>query len=457
MSLRNFTAAVVTVSLAVVVIPALPAQAAAPTSVTPAQTAHTTAPMAAKATKKRGIKVEDASVSADGRLVTARLKWDARLRKRDGNNHRFHMRLVAVKKNGKAHELDQFSTKKLKAKHSNVVTNLGRKKAKRARNAHGLVLSLTQQHDHPDDGDKLYESTFVTTISAVNRSAWPPEPPRVVFNDPKQFGMKDCKDVKLQPGADLTSCYLAQAHLERADLSGAILSNTDLSRTKLSGANLSGAKVTGCTDRRGISLLMPLQECIDPPLFTVDFEGADLTNADLRGAQLPLATFGRAKLDSAKLYGAEMSHANFLYTDLTRADLRNMNLQEASMVNVNLTDANLTSAHMFSAWLDKATLTRANLTSANLAHAYLNSANVTHANLTKTNLTQADLRAKLMYANLTEANLTEADLPYADLTGANLYGADMTGAKLELPGFSSSRSRFCNTTMPDGRINNDSC
>ena len=55
------------------------------------------------------------------------------------------------------------------------------------------------------------------------------------------------------------------------------------------------------------------------------------------------------------------------------------------------------------------------------------------------------LRASLSYANLSGADLTEANLSRANLFDANLREANVKGAT------------FCNTTMPDGTINNSGC
>ena len=68
------------------------------------------------------------------------------------------------------------------------------------------------------------------------------------------------------------------------------------------------------------------------------------------------------------------------------------------------------------------------------------------ANLSRANLNGAWLRkADLSEANLIEANLRKADLSEADLSEADLTGAIMNGVIL------------CNTTMPDGSVNDSGC
>ena len=52
--------------------------------------------------------------------------------------------------------------------------------------------------------------------------------------------------------------------------------------------------------------------------------------------------------------------------------------------------------------------------------------------------------------NATEGSETSANFSGANLTGANLTDVNLTGVILD-------GVIFCNTTMPDGRINNVGC
>jgi len=68
--------------------------------------------------------------------------------------------------------------------------------------------------------------------------------------------------------------------------------------------------------------------------------------------------------------------------------------------------------------------------------------------------------AHLKGANLKSANLTGADLTDADLTGANLTNANLTDTDLTnaiTPPSLWDGVTFCNTTMPDGTVNNSGC
>ncbi len=108
-------------------------------------------------------------------------------------------------------------------------------------------------------------------------------------------------------------------------------------------------------------------------------------------------------------------------------------------------DKKRTSAQAEPCWRAGACIPRkgANISQCNLeGYAPSTTLNCTGCNISRANLRGADLRG----ANLTRANLSGSCLTNADLTGAiianttNLYNAI-----------------FCNTTMPDGSINNSSC
>jgi hypothetical protein len=72
-------------------------------------------------------------------------------------------------------------------------------------------------------------------------------------------------------------------------------------------------------------------------------------------------------------------------------------------------------------------------------------ASLERCDLTSSALAGSLIGTKLMGATLTGANLTDADLTDADLTGADTTDTTWINVK------------FCNTTMPDGTINNSGC
>lgn len=92
-----------------------------------------------------------------------------------------------------------------------------------------------------------------------------------------------------------------------------------------------------------------------------------------------------------------------------------------------------------------------NLNSANLSGAQLVSANLDNAIMSGASLAGA----QLWLVKLRGANLKGADLSSADLSDALLIDADLADAKLA--GTKLTNAIFCNTTMPDGALNNTGC
>ena len=122
---------------------------------------------------------------------------------------------------------------------------------------------------------------------------------------------------------------------------------------------------------------------------------------------------------------------------------------------------------------DERVLSGVNLTGVNLEGLILDGVNLSGANLAGANLKGVSARSsvssshydytdgtsewidEIRQANLEKTNLAEADLTGANLTGANLTGANLTGAELSWAKLEG--TIFCNTTMPDGSINNSDC
>lgn len=78
-------------------------------------------------------------------------------------------------------------------------------------------------------------------------------------------------------------------------------------------------------------------------------------------------------------------------------------------------------------------------------------ADLSNANLDDSNL----FRVEMTGANCRGATFRGAYLQYTKLVGADLTHADFTGADMQ--GTRTREATFCNTTMPDGTINNDDC
>ena len=135
--------------------------------------------------------------------------------------------------------------------------------------------------------------------------------------------------------------------------------------------------------------------------------------------------------NNAHLYAVELGGAN-----LNHSNFENAELSEAMLAEAKLGDAKLIGAKLFGADLTGATLVRADLTGAKLGR----------ADLTSINLDKADL---------TEANLQRASLTDVKLDGAIFVGATLKDAKVS--DHWPTTVWFCNTTMPDGTLNDSDC
>jgi uncharacterized protein YjbI with pentapeptide repeats len=157
----------------------------------------------------------------------------------------------------------------------------------------------------------------------------------------------------------------------------------------------------------------------------------DLSEQDIRDWDLAGKCFSGADLNGSKLIDADLRWANF----------RSARLMGAKLSSADLTESNLTEAFLYGADIMESTLVGAELKMTNLWGALLN---------------HSDLRgADLSGAKLWQAQLIGADLRKSNLTGADFSRANLTNAKLDSAILDS--AIFCDTTMPDGMINNSEC
>jgi len=119
-------------------------------------------------------------------------------------------------------------------------------------------------------------------------------------------------------------------------------------------------------------------------------------------------------------------HCNLSDAQLQGQDFSGADMSEALLKGINLSDTKLVGC-----WF-----TRSRVQNANFENADLSTALMDYANFTGVNFKGAKLDgAKLNFANLTNANLKGASLKNTTIRGV----------------------LFCNTTMPDGEINNSGC
>ncbi len=281
-------------------------------------------------------------------------------------------------------------------------------------------------------------------------------------------------------GCDLQGVVLRGANLAKASLAGVILYNADLRYSDLGTANLSKAdlrKATLCgADLRGANLRgVDLREArlISANLRHADLSGANLTdarNANSSGAKFCNTTMPNGSIANRDCYAAQADtnqRSEVLSGEAAQKKLVETNecigcdLNGADLYAALLSNADLSGTDLSGTNLHRASLRDANLSGANLSGAYLWNADLGNANLAGANLSAANLLgANLLGANLLGANLLGANLRVANLNNAKLYSPKFNQpnlSKADLLEAALDSAKFCNTTMPDGSINNDDC
>jgi len=308
--------------------------------------------------------------------------------------------------------------------------------------------------------------------------------------------------------ADLRNANIPFKDLNRTVLKGANLKGADLRESVLQHANLGPFTQNFYTPGKDIEIPTNLSNANlkNTNMFASNLQQANLSNSDLGGSMLKGINLKGANLNNADLRNADLRLAN-----LTNSNLRNADLRHSSLLNSNLRETNIEQAKLKGALYSKKTqfpdgfekdrkqihkiapgenlkgvdmsgftfnntdLSKANLTRANLNRThfsglpsrfqkdtYLNGATLRGANiknatfsdvsLVEANLSNADLSNTWLYnSNLERANLRNANLRKVNLSGANLKNAKfLKRANLE-------GAIFCETTMPNGEVNNESC
>ncbi len=179
-------------------------------------------------------------------------------------------------------------------------------------------------------------------------------------------------------------------------------------------------------------------------------------NQNLAYAELAGSNFSAANLTDANLANANLNNAKLGNAILTGANMTNINLSGANLASANLNNAILADATLFVGEANNALFRGANLTGANLSAANFAGADFTGADLSGT----IGDSTNFVNANFTNANLTNANLSSSDLNGANLTNANLTNANLSQSGTQNlilNGAFLCNTTMPDGSLQNPGC
>ena len=205
-----------------------------------------------------------------------------------------------------------------------------------------------------------------------------------------------------------TSANLKGADLRSADLSGSNLTGADLSKANLTGANVSGSILKDARLNQ-----------------TVLFNANLSFSGTLSDRQLDDALFFQTKMPDTTIRSDNfIPKPNGNFKSLEDTNLRGVDLSGVKLIGARISDSDLTGA----------TLSGADLSGADLSHTSLESVDLSGANLTK-------------------ANLWDTELFTVDLTNANLTGARMPNRWESAV----ATCTTCNTTMPNGTIDNTDC
>ena len=188
-------------------------------------------------------------------------------------------------------------------------------------------------------------------------------------------------------------------------------------------------------------------------LKNMNLSGANLRGADLMGADLTGADLSNAVLASSSMRGVVLTNALLKDTNLDGADLAGVDLsgvKNNSKSNSEKTCS--TREHLNFISFNGANLDNANLNGLGIHHSKIESASFRGANLSGTCWS----RTELGWVDFTGANLREAKMLRNIGQALNMTGADLTGADL-LHGGPFDDATFCETKMPDGRIDNSDC
>ncbi len=156
------------------------------------------------------------------------------------------------------------------------------------------------------------------------------------------------------------------------------------------------------------------------------------------------------------LYDAGLINTPEPVVALNRADLEGAALEGATLNSSMLNGAILNEANLSFSFLSGSNLDGAELQQSDMRGAFVSETMLRGGFLRGADLTSADLQgADLRFAILSGATLSNAKLNNAVLTGATLSDVDLSGANLE--GVNLDFAFLCNTTMPNGEVENRNC
>lgn len=181
-----------------------------------------------------------------------------------------------------------------------------------------------------------------------------------------------------------------------------------------------------------------------------NFTGAVLIQANLPGSQLEEADFTGASLAGAALSGSNMAGASLAGTDMSRTTSTNLSAAFSFAPKLNMSgNSTLNSDNFAGAELQGANFSGAALDQTTFFSDPMNGSTWVNARLRNDELAGTKLQGAMMQGITIDALSTfyRAQLQSANLLGGKI--ADLARFLFE--------GTFCNTTMPDGSVNNRDC
>ncbi|UGS37529.1 pentapeptide repeat-containing protein [Capillimicrobium parvum] len=337
-------------------------------------TAHGAAPF---------VRIDDAKLTPtrDGGKITATVTWNQDAARDERELGIGELRAVAVSATGHTPTLlkaaDPYADIADHPQQKDVTLEFsGADERAAIRRGNRVVLTASQHSETPG-----WPLAYVTV--ATIRSFVTPQ---------DRIGRKDCSDIAVAPGADLSWCDLVGADLDDvvvsdryprskvtrmlvADLTGATMRRARLTGDSVAGGRLNGADMSGATidnlslaQAEATGLIAQRVKSIKPQDAGTEWSGANMFHASLVRADFSLSTLNnvsvsRARLDKSDLHGSTWGYSGdeglamiAEEASLRGADLRNVVAFGTRFGLADLTDAMLDGANFQAAELALATL-----------------------------------------------------------------------------------------------------
>jgi len=262
------------------------------------------------------VRIDDAKLTptSDGGRITATVTWNQEAAQDERELGLGELRAVAVSAAGHTPTLlkaaDTYADIADHPRQPDVTLEFSGPGLRDAiRRGNRVVLTATQHSETPG-----WPLAYVTVATVQ---------PFVTPQD--RIGRKDCSDIAVAPGADLSWCDLVGADLDDvvvsdrypkskvtrmlvADLTGATMQRARLTGNSIAGGRLNGANMSGATidnlslaQAEGTGLVAQRVKSIKPQDAGSEWAGANLFHASLGGADFSQSTLNNVSISRARL------------------------------------------------------------------------------------------------------------------------------------------------------------